>query len=336
MGKSLLSFKVTPQITTINTITPYDISIVDSNFASFTGTIIITFPTSKITLTSNSAYTCYQTGNILVTYTCNSNGTSMLQLTNPSNSLLQMTVNNIKNPSNTQDVNFTYQFTYPNGTIITASTSYNYRGYTTGSLQSCTSNFNPSIVHSTSTISITMTIGNAIDANGSITVQFPSTWSGAPNSSYTPVISSLTQVCTKLSTGVLLNSTLSCFPFSQQVSLSNCFNNSASAGSTVSFSITNILSPSTTSTGNTFTVTTLSSGGSSIDQSSCSVAAVSNTNIPNLETTTDLTVGTNTSFLFDFLAPVPIIAGDSIVISAVSPNNTYFSLYAASNGVISF
>jgi hypothetical protein len=98
MGKSLLSFKVTPQITTINTITPYDISIVDSNLASFTGIIIITFPTSKIALNSNSAYTCYQTGNILVTYTCNSNGTSILQLTNPSNSLLQMTVNNIKNP----------------------------------------------------------------------------------------------------------------------------------------------------------------------------------------------------------------------------------------------
>jgi hypothetical protein len=102
-----------------------------------------------------------------------------------------MTINNIKNPSNTQDVNFTYQFKHTiNGTPITATTSHNYRGYTPGSLLSCSSTFNPSIVHSTSIISITLTIGNAVDANGSITVKFPSTWNGAPNSSFTPVISS--------------------------------------------------------------------------------------------------------------------------------------------------
>lgn len=120
------------------------------------------------------------------------------------------------------------------------------------------------------------------------------------------------------------------------MTLSSCINNSAPSGSMLAFSISNIQSPSSTNIGNTFTVTTLSSSGSSIDSSSCTVTAVQSTSIQNLETTTSLTVGTNSSFLFDFIAPVPMIAGDTIVISAASPNNTYFSLYVSASGVISY
>lgn len=74
---------------------------------------------------------------------------------------------------------------------------------------------------------------------------FPSSWAYAANSSFPPIITSSSQVCTLRSSGTFLNSGLSCSTFGQQVVLDKCFNNTAPSGTSLSFSITNILSPPT-------------------------------------------------------------------------------------------
>lgn len=193
--------------------------------------------------------------------------------------LLTLSIANIKNPSNIGSAAFTYVFKYSNQTVITSLlNTYTFNGYLAGSLQSCTASFSPNLIFSTSVITITMTLGNAVPSNGSITVIFPTpSWTGSANSSLTPVISSLTQSCTKLS-GNSLNTILSCTVIGGQIIVSNSFNLTSPAGTVLSFSISNILSPPTSSTLNSIIVGTQNDSPNplSIDQSTCIISAVGN------------------------------------------------------------
>lgn len=175
-----------------------------------------------------------------------------------------------------------------------------------------------------------MALGNQVQKNGSIYINFPSSWAYAANSSFPPIISSTSQVCTLRSGGTFLNSGLSCSTFGQQVVFDKCFNNTAPSGSSLSFSITNILSPPTIFNGYSITINTYSESYTLIDQTSCTVNQVSTRSISGINSATQLTVGTTSEYLFDFTAPSPIAGNDKLTISAVSPNDVYFSFSASS------
>lgn len=115
----------------------------------------------------------------------------------------------------------------------------------------------------------------------------------------------------------------------QQIILTNSLNNTAAAGSQLSFSISNILSPPTVWPGYSVQVTTLTESNTEIDKTTCILDPVLTKSIANVNTNTQLVVGTNTSFVFSFLAPTPIAADDRLILSAQSPNDSFFSLAAA-------
>jgi hypothetical protein len=75
-------------------------------------------------------------------------------------SVVKVSIVNVKNPLSTIRPTFTYNFRYANtsliSTLISAQTSY----YIPGSLQSCSLSFSPSIVFSSSTLTITIRLGN--------------------------------------------------------------------------------------------------------------------------------------------------------------------------------
>lgn len=143
-----------------------------------------------------------------------------------------------------------------------------------------------------------MALGNQVQKNGSIYVNFPTSWTYAANSSFTPIISTATQVCTLKSGSAFLNSGLSCSIIGQIVVIDKCFNNTAPSGTSLSFSITNILSPPTIFNGYSITVTTLTDNYKSIDQTSCTVNQVSSRSISGINLPTQLTVGSITEYTF--------------------------------------
>lgn len=62
----------------------------------------------------------------------------------------------------------------------------------------------------------------------------------------------------------------------------------------------------------------------------CMISPVTARSIAGVTQISQLTVGTTTEFTFDFLAPTPITTGDKLIISAVNPNDAFFSLSAPS------
>lgn len=74
----------------------------------------------------------------------------------------------------------------------------------------------------------------------------------------------------------------------------------------------------------------MTEGYAFIDQKSCTVNQVSERAISGINSATQLTVGSTTEYLFDFNAPAPIASNDRLVISAVSPNDLFFSFSASS------
>ena len=175
-----------------------------------------------------------------------------------------------------------------------------------------------------------MALGNQVPNKGSIYINFPTTWTYTANSSFSPIITSASQVCTLKSGGTFLNSSLGCSTFGSQVVLDKCFNNTSPGGTSLSFSITNILSPPTIFNGYAITINTYTDTYTLIDQMSCTVNQVSSKSISGINSATQLTVGSTTEYLFDFTAPTPIAANDRLTISAVSPNDVYFSFSASS------
>jgi hypothetical protein len=83
-------------------------------------------------------------------------------------------------------------------------------------------------------------------------------------------------------------------------------------------------------------VTTLTEIYSEIDKTTCVVSPVTVRAIAGVTAVSQLTVGTTTEFNFDFLAPTPITTGDKLIISAVSPNDAFFSLSAPGTVYITF
>ena len=210
-----------------------------------------------------------------------------------------MSVSVVKNPSSTEQVTFGYVFRYTNNnTIISQSTTEVFRNYVPGSLISCSASFNPNTVHTTSEITITIILGNQVQANGSIYVNFPSVWSDSASSDFPPIITTATQGCIRRSTNDFLSTTLSCTRFvqQQQVLLTNSINTTAPNGSSLSFSISNILSPPTVSNGNSIVVTTLTEKYSEIDKTTCVVSPVTVRAIAGVTAVSQLTVGTTTEF----------------------------------------
>lgn len=324
------SMSAAPVVTTINANTTYQITIVNGNLnttTNSTAVIEITFPSNFFTLNTSQTYTCFNTNTPSQTYPCHASTTNVIQISNPNITSLvgQISVSTIKNPGSQEQVTFSYVFKYSNGTIISQATSSLFRSYTPGNLQSCSVNFNPSSVQSTSTVTITMALGDQIPTNGSIYITFPSSWTYSANSSSTPVITSLTQTCTLISGGAYLTSALGCSTFGQQITINQCFSTTAPNGTSLSFSISNILSPPTNYNGYTITVSTYTDSYTLIDQTSCTANQVGPTSIPGISSTTQLTVGTTSSYALNFNAPVPIAGSDLLMISAVSPYDTYFS-----------
>lgn len=143
-----------------------------------------------------------------------------------------------------------------------------------------------------------MTLGNQVQKDGSIYINFPTSWTYAANSSFPPLISSASQICTLRSGGSFLNSGLSCSLSGQLVMIDKCFNNTAPSGTSLSFSITNILSPPTIFNGYTITVSTLTDTYKLIDQTICTVNQVSSRPISGITSGTQLTVGATNGYLF--------------------------------------
>jgi hypothetical protein len=295
--------------------TTYDFEIVDTLFSTVTdpnAIIELSFPSAYFTFTVNQAFSCFNASAPSILYNCKASTTNVVQIKNPliNGPLLSISINPITNPSSTVQITFSYTFKYANGTVISQATTSIYKSYSTGSLQSCTATFSPSLVDTLGVVTISMTLGDDVPQNGSIYVTFPSMWIDSADSSFTPVISTSTQQCTKVSSGNYLASTLQCTVINQQVLLTNSLNTTAPKGTVLSFSISNILSPPTTSSANTITIATLISSIAYIDQSLCLVTPVSAKSISNINSITSLSVGTNSSYSFSFISPTAIAAQD--------------------------
>ena len=260
---SQASISVNPVSKIINANTVYEFTIADSLIRTITSAqavIEISFPSSLFTLNTGAIYTCTNTDTPSTSYPCRATTTNVVQINNPliSTVVFKVSISLIRNPSSTEQVTFGYAFRYTNNsTIISQNTTDVFRNYLPGALTSCTASFSPNTVHTASELTISVTLGNEVKADGSIFVSFPTVWSDSASPAFPPIMTTASQGCTRRSTNNFLSSTLSCSTVGQQVLLTNSFNNTAPSGSGLSFSITNILSPPTTNNGNSIVITTL-------------------------------------------------------------------------------
>ena len=266
------SLSVTLTTTTINANSIYSFSIVDTNLQNRDGTITIGFPTTRYTLASLS---CYNTNTPSLNYTCSVFNTSQVAITYtriafPS-SFISISIATIKNPSSKQSLNFTYVFTSAGTNHSSTFTIAD--PLTPDSLSACSVSFSPATANSEATATYLITTKNTVDAGGSITITFPSTWAHSASNSYSPLIYSST-TCTRI-TGVALKSSLTCDIFGQKISAGSSFNATVDPNSVLSFSSSRIRAPPTTFNGYTVTIWTETSAGNLVDSSSCSVGAVS-------------------------------------------------------------
>jgi hypothetical protein len=154
---------------------------------------------------------------------------------------------------------FGYKFLYANGTIISLATTDVYREYVGSSLRGCYVSLPPNITYTMSEMNFTILLRNTIEANGSISVEFPDSWLDALNWDQNPIIpSSENQTCAIKSVRSNLAQTFQCIRVENLVILKNVVTNIASDRSSIIFSVSNILSPRTFNSLNKVIVRTLS------------------------------------------------------------------------------
>ena len=112
-----------------------------------------------------------------------------------------------------------------------------------------------------------MAFRSVIEAGSKVLVTFPSYWTNSYQvTAYKPIMYTST-TCTKVS-GASLSSTLVCTIFSDvDVYLDEGIATSVSAGATISFSMSGILSPATTTSSNKVTLSTETPNGHAVDLS---------------------------------------------------------------------
>lgn len=172
---SQASMSAAPVLTTINANTTYQFTIVNGQINTISNTLAvieITFPSNYFSLNTAQTYTCFNTDTPSITYPCRAITTNIIQINNPliSSIVFKVSVSTIKNPGSQESVTFSYVFKYSNGTQISQATSDLYGNYSPGSLQSCSVSFNPSTVHSTTEVTLTIVLGNEVPKSGSIYV----------------------------------------------------------------------------------------------------------------------------------------------------------------------
>lgn len=249
------SLSLTVQTPTINTNSLYTFQLFDEKLQSFDGTIQLTFPSGDYPSLS-TVTTVYPSGSPGSPYTILQKTSSILSFSYVRGSLpgkfISFIADSIKNPGSVKSVSITYTFT---NTSQLSTTSVTFSNFATGSLSACSVAFHPSTTHTVGVATLAVTVTNAIESGGSITITYPSTWVSPSSTSYPPITSeSIT--CTKISGS--LTSSISCLALGNAIDVTSVFSSAISASASFSFSMNNIRSPPTTSSANKITVTTVS------------------------------------------------------------------------------
>ena len=233
-------------------------------------------------------------------------------------------VDAINNPGSIKTVTVSYTFT---NTSQLSSGSGSFGAFSNGPLASCTLTFHDA-THTITTATLDITVTNAIDENGTLTIDFPSSWNNPSSSSLYPPITSDSMTCTNVSGS--LKSAISCFPLSNSIDVTSIFSAPIPNLGRFSFLMDNVRSPPTNSPSNKITVTTVSGAGNEIDKSTtCSVAVVT-PQAMSITTTSTFTVGETQKLDFSWTTNSPLIAGDSIKITLPSNYMSFQSLSSLS------
>lgn len=164
IGNAASTINGAPVVRTINANTTYQFTILDDALnvtTSTTAVIEISFSSTFFSFNTGATFSCFSTTTPSLTYPCRASATNTIQIDNPRSSSIAIgiSVSSIKNPSSTEAVTFVYTFK-DGASILSQSTSEAYRSYSAGSLQGCIASFSPNTVHSTSEITLTITLGN--------------------------------------------------------------------------------------------------------------------------------------------------------------------------------
>lgn len=163
---SQASISVNPVSKTINANTVYEFTIADSLIRTISSTqamIEISFPSSLFNFNTAATYTCTNTDTPSTSYPCRATTTNVIQINNPliTTVVFRVSISSIKNPSSTVSVTFGYVFRHNNNnSIISQNTTDTFGNYSPGTLISCSASFSPNTVHTTSEITITISLGN--------------------------------------------------------------------------------------------------------------------------------------------------------------------------------
>jgi hypothetical protein len=247
----------------------YEFQFVDSGAWSQTGVVQITFQSPPYAFANSTTInSCKET--VLSTYTLNCYASSSSSISFSWTAALVAAVSSsagdsltmaitLQNPSYVDNFNIAYTFTLTNG-VQYSSGSTTLKSLVADTLTSCAVTFSPNYTNSLATVNIQFTPKNAIPAGGSIF--------------FTAVGYTVGNTLTSINTlsNSALNSSAGISNSGQTYILTNFFTSGISSGASISFSVSSVMSPSTTALSTySFNLTTLytSSYLNSIDTKLC-------------------------------------------------------------------
>lgn len=242
----------------------------NSTFVASSATATIIFP-SQFASTQLSGFTCSSVMvnlNSVTTFSCSRSGNTIIvsNLFSGSEYISQVdiTLDNIINPSSAVT---TSAFLGTIATDISNDSPIADVTFSANSLSSVSVSFQGGIVNRTSDMIVTMTVNDAVPADGIVTVQFPATNQWARETSTNNLIPINGVLSCYGLTSQISNSTIQCNgQYSTHIiTVSSLFTTAIPANSVISLAIKGLFAPPTTEQADTLTISTCDSSGNAIN-----------------------------------------------------------------------
>lgn len=305
------SFTVAASKKQINTLSSYTFTIV---FADSTARTSLTlYLPSSLTLTTSSTAT-------LNTVLLNSTQSTLY----PNNSTVTITasmantttvvISNVMNPNSDRDT-YDFKISTNNAADTVGPFIYNLIDFQAGALNSCLYTFGGTTEQSNSTLTVTIQLGNPLQAGtNNVVVGYPITWASLTSKSLT--YGSPTLTCSLSSP--LASATATCTSDTTSIYLSFSVGTQLTTNTTVTLTINNINSPPTvtTATSTSYAVSTKDSQGYFVDTlSSCNISETKISSLSGTFTNTALYINSqynNPQINYVSTVPVTFQPGDSL------------------------
>jgi hypothetical protein len=278
------------------------------------GKIVLTIP-SVMSVSTSSVLSCTFVEPASVSVSCSYSGnviTATLGASSLPASFFQLNYSFVINPpSTTTTGSFQFETTDASSNTLDTQTNNIFLTATAGSIASSTLTPTSQVVGATTTLTVSMTTSNKVLAGGKVKVTFPK-WN--PNAIVSSDIQSMIE--TGFSVTAISNlqqSTLTATFSGDVLTISNAIPSDITAGSAISFSVTNFKNPISTSTTTGFTLTTTDGSDGNIDSGSTTVRVTTPATV--FDTSFAVTSGSttvvqeSTVFRLQFKIPVPLNSG---------------------------